>query len=94
MWLTQADIKELLAKEPPATPDDLLQRQLKNVQYQQSQPTLSWLYDWRVYAAGSPLILVLACVLYLYFACYPVTVYNWGDMGEHFATLLNRRKLL
>ncbi len=96
MWLTESDVAELLAKDPPATHENLVVRQLKNIGKKQASDgrALASLSDWRVYAAGSPILLVLICIVYLYFACYPSTVFNWGDMGEHFSGLLARRKLL
>lgn len=94
MWLTDSDIARISKSEKAISPSDVLDMQIKNIQKIKSDSKLKWLKDWRVYAAFSPLMLVLACLIYLVFYCYPPTVFNWGDMGDYYEILLGRRKIL
>jgi len=94
MWLTDSNITEIVTSAEPLEPAEVLSMQIRNIQGARGHSKLEWLKDWRVYAAFSPLLVVLICLGYLAFRCYPPTVFNWGDMGEHYETLLGRRKLL
>ena len=38
-----------------------------------------------------PLILCLGCFTYIGVVCYPASVFDWGDYGEHYKTLKSRR---
>lgn len=94
MWLTEADIKEFSQMATIDT-DALIKRQLRNISHLPESGQISkWFKDWRFYASTSPLLIVSGCLAYLFYFCYPPTVFNWGDMGERYSALVNRRKLL
>lgn len=94
MWLTDSNIAQISKSEEPVDPAEVLNMQIKNIQDSRLHSKLKWLKDWRVYAAISPLVLVFICLAYLAFQCYPPTVFNWGDMGDHYEGLVGRRKIL
>lgn len=94
MWLTDNNLAQISKSEKPIDPTEVLNMQIKNIHDFNTNSKSKWLKDWRFYAAILPLIIVLACFAYLLLRCYPKTVFNWGDMGEHYETLLGQRKML
>jgi hypothetical protein len=55
------------------------------------------LTHWMTASVGATLILlivVIALLAHLAFACYPRAVFNWGEYGEHFENLKLRRKYI
>lgn len=41
---------------------------------------------------GGMIFIVFVLLLYLAIACYPASVFAWGDYGEYYASLINRRR--
>lgn len=94
LWLTDNNIEQITNSEQPVSHSEVLDMQIKNIQQYDSRPRFPLLKDWRIYAAFSPVIIVLFCLIYLVRYCYPPAVFNWGDMGDHYEILLSRRKIL
>jgi hypothetical protein len=96
MWLTENEIAQLLSKtDEKFSPVEVYQFQLKNLRYY-NQKGLSWklLLSWKVDAILIPLIFVVFAFLYLLFRCYPMAVFNWGDMNEWYNNICRKRKVV
>lgn len=50
--------------------------------------------DVRTYFILSPILVTILIFLYLYFKCYPIYVFEWGDYEVYHAKLVERRKFL
>ncbi len=50
--------------------------------------------DWRTYMIIIPIISILGILWYLLARCYPVSVFDWGDMADEYKKIIERRKLL
>lgn len=100
MWLTDQDIKELeplissgnLTSEKAA---EILSRQIRNVAKARREPTpISALLKWKTMFVLVPCFLVLGAVLYLYFVCYPLAVFLWGDAEDWYKEIVGRRNVI
>ncbi|WP_089679881.1 hypothetical protein [Catalinimonas alkaloidigena] len=54
----------------------------------------TYFLDWRTYMIIIPIIAILGILWYLLTQCYPVAVFDWGDMAEEYRKIVERRKLL
>jgi hypothetical protein len=94
MWLTKNEVAQLLSKtDEKFSPVEAYQFQLKNLQYY-DQNALSWksLLSWKTYVILIPSVIIIIVFLYLLFQCYPVAVFNWGDMSEWYNNICSKRK--
>lgn len=48
----------------------------------------------RTYFIGAPSIFCFAMIIYAIFWCYPRNVFAWGDNGETYTKIVERRKLI
>jgi hypothetical protein len=46
------------------------------------------------YVIGVPLIIIVATLMYLINVCYPKYVFEWGDFGDYYQSLVKRRAIL
>ncbi len=81
---------------------DVLKAQLENIAPQPQPsilPDFSTLFPRNLSVAQfvflilSPLT-ILGAIVYLFVVCYPRAVFNWGDYGEWYAAIVERRKTI
>jgi hypothetical protein len=68
--------------------------QLRNVLHMgtNSQPS-GWTIRRKVFL-GVPLLIVLACAVYIVAKCYPNAVFLWGDEVERYNKMLQTRRIV
>lgn len=106
-FLVQADVDDLQRLEKVTTKQEekvdfvfqLLSRQLNNL-HKPEQGAMEQLLRLRDYLTIKSALLVLPTVValcslfYLFKYCYPGSMFLWGDMMEHYNTLVERRKVV
>jgi hypothetical protein len=100
MWLRVADLDrvEQILKEGHTITDEEMREintmQLRNLlEDQRPQPAFSGWTKKKSFVGG-PLLIVLACVIYLALKCYPNCVFLWGDEVERYNTMLQTRRIV
>jgi hypothetical protein len=46
----------------------------------------------KFYVVLIPLVFIIIAFFYLILRCYPVTVFNWGDVNEWYENICRKRK--
>lgn len=100
MWLRTADvdrIEQILKQNRTITDEEMREistMQLRNVLNMgtNSQPS-GWTIRRKVFL-GVPLLMVLACAVYLVTKCYPRAVFLWGDEVERYTKMLQTRRIV
>jgi hypothetical protein len=96
MWLTNDDIEQLSSKSnEKISLGEIYQFQIKNLRYYDKN-RFDWksLLGWKVYAMLIPLVFIIIAFFYLMFRCYPVAIFNWGDMNEWYENISLKRKTI
>ena len=94
-----------IAKDVKTTDDKinfLFETQLKdldiNIHNENPESTFDnlgvYFSDWRTYMIIIPIMAILGILWYLLAHCYPLSVFDWGDMAEEYKKTIERRKLL
>ncbi|HYV51787.1 MAG TPA: hypothetical protein VE971_00705 [Candidatus Eisenbacteria bacterium] len=96
MWLTKENVARLLSEEGQNfNLVDIHRFQLKNLQYYDKN-AWGWnsLLGWKFYVILIPVVFIIGAFFYLILRCYPVTVFNWGDMSDSYEKICRIRKTL
>jgi hypothetical protein len=100
MWLRTPDlgrVEQILKQGRTITDEEMREintMQLRNLLEEQTPKPAFTGWTWKKTCVGGPLLIVLACALYLLFACYPNAVFLWGDEVERYNKRLHTRRTL
>jgi hypothetical protein len=72
----------------------ILTKQLEKARDSQTAFNFASLLDYRFFFLALPLIIIVACIIYLAAYCYPRQAFLWGDYENHYTSLLSRRTML
>ncbi|MEI4770926.1 hypothetical protein WAX74_14985 [Psychrobacillus sp. FJAT-51614] len=59
-----------------------------------SSNKVSFFMEWKFYLILVPLIVMVSILFYLFKYMYPKAIFEWGDIEEHYKTIVDRRKFL
>jgi hypothetical protein len=100
MWLRAPDldhVEQILKQGRTITDEEMRQintMQLHNLLEEQRQkPAFSGWSRQKTFVGG-PLMIVLACAVYLGLRCYPSAVFLWGDEVERYNKMLQTRRIV
>jgi hypothetical protein len=100
MWLRTPDLDrvEQILKQGRTITDEEMREintiQLRNlVEEQRPKPAFSGWTKQKTFVGG-PLLIVLACAVYLLCRCYPSAVFLWGDEVERYNKMLQSRRVV
>jgi hypothetical protein len=99
MWLRVRDlnrVEQILKPDRTITDEEMREintMQLRNILQANKESQPSGLTKQKVFI-GAPLLVVLACAVYLALRCYPSAVFLWGDEEARHKRMLNTRQTL
>ena len=100
MWLRTPDldhVEQILKQSRTITDEEMRQintMQLRNLLEQQRPKPVFTGWNRQKTFVGGPLLIVLACAVYLVWKCYPSAVFLWGDEVERYHKLLQTRRIV
>lgn len=100
MWLHPSDmdhVEQILKQGRTITDEEMREintMQLRNLlEEQRPKPAFNGWTRQKTFV-GAPLLIVLACVVYLGLRCYPSAVFLWGDEVERYNKMLQSRRII
>lgn len=87
----QSKISQVKERDIEQKIDFIYQLAVSAVNYQEQTP-FSIIKDFKLYLVIGPILLIFALLYYLLKYCYPMYVFEWGDVSIAYSNLMNRKK--